>query len=237
VALPVGVVDQASLLAYAVSHGSAAYVAEVLTEAATATVPCTETARILLHLQLMTAGDRVRRLADFIRRAAAHIVAKRRQHTWAEIMDLVDQFVADGRHNNDPATVNGGGQISVGACRCTGERIGYFVKAHTYGYFDFTIVNRSRDDITLFPPGMNVAAMRLLVGNVFGQVDAQTIADAAESNKLEISNVDCGGQEYEIGLVAQGTGGNVALIHFMPFTVDPADFWHKDLLQAVGRLF
>jgi hypothetical protein len=239
VPLPNGVVGSPSLLSYAISKGTTAAVAGVLAQAAKADVPCTVTARLFIHLRRMTAGDKVERLAKFIEEAGAarEVRGQKRKHTWVEIMALVDLFVADNRHLNSPNAVQGGALIVEGSCRCTGERVRYFVKAHTYGWFDFTIVDRSRDDITLFPQGTTDAGMRGLVQNVLAQVDDDTVKDVLASNTIHISTEDYAGSTYEIGLIKQRDGVTVALIHFMPFTLDPADYWHKDLLGAVGWLF
>ena len=227
------------VLAFAVSKGTARRVAEVLTKAFTATMPCDVLSRLLCHLRHMTAGDRVQRLGTFIDEAAANLTARGRRHTWVEILELVDQFVADLRIANGPAALAVGAQIRRGQCVCSGERIKYFLRAHTYRYFDFTIVDRSKDDITMFPPGMAEAAMRNLVTQVFGALSAAAIEDASDAAEIIISNVRVGMLDYEVGLVAHGglPPNSVALLHLMPFLANADQYWHKNLLAAVGRLF
>ena len=152
--LPGGVANTGGdLLAYAIGRGTIPHVIEVLDEGHTAAMPVDAMAHALCHLRLMAAGDRVKRVASFISQAFASRTSKGRAHSWAEIMDLVDAFVNDNRHTNGPGTVGHPAAINVGRCYCTGERVAYFLKAHTYRFLDFTIVGRSRDDITFFPAG------------------------------------------------------------------------------------
>jgi hypothetical protein len=241
--LPNNVNDPPSLLSYAISRGTAAAVAEVLAEATKADkadkadngvgMSCTVTARLLIHLQRMTAGDRVIRLVRFIERADPARKARGRKHTWVEVMDLIDQFVADNRHNQDPATVPVGNAIVGVSCRCTGERIAYFLTAHTFGWFNFHIVDRTKDEITMFPPGTTLGGMRVLVQNALVNVDVEMVQDVLASDRMGIFTVGA----HEIGLVKQRNGNTVALVHFMPFSLNPADYWHKDLLSAIGPLF
>jgi hypothetical protein len=240
-ALPVGLVRPGGVantggdvLAYAIGRGTVPHVIEVLDEGRDAAMPVDAMARALCHLRLMAAGDRVKRVATFIREAYAARTSKGRAHPWAEIMDLVGAFVTDNRHTNGPGTVGHPAAINVGRCYCTGERVGYFLKAHTYCFLDFTIVGRSRDDITFFPAGTDAAAMDLAVRAAFAAIGGGDVDNAVAADQMVIANY----AGYETGLIADRAHHNcAALIHFMPFTLNREDYWHKNLLAAVGRLF
>jgi len=222
------------VLAYAIGQGTIQHVMNVLDEGRAAAMPVAAMARALCHLRLMGAGDRVARVATFIRLAYAARRSKGRDHSWTEIMDLVDAFVNDNRHTNGPGAIGHPPAIHVGRCHCTGERVGYFLKAHTYRFLDFTIVGRSRDDITFFPAGTNAAAMDLAVRAAFGAIAGGDVDNAVAADAIIIANH--GG--YETGLIADNAHHNcAALVHFMPYTLDPADYWHKNLLAAIGGLF
>jgi hypothetical protein len=77
------------------------------------------------------------------------------------------------------------------------------------------------------------------VTDAFNELSDNAIDDAKESNNISISNVHITGLDYEVGLVAQGQipANRVALIHLMPFLANSDQYWHKNLLAAVGLLF
>lgn len=237
ITLPGGVGNAIALVAWVIPQANIAAVVTVFNKAHAADVPIGSLVRLFCHLQHMTAGDRVARLGEFIDRAE---VARKthdqrgRDHTWPEVMNLIATFVTDQRVTNGPTTAPSPPSVNVGTQYCTSERITYFLKAHTYRYFDFSIVNRSRDDITLFPSGTGGGGMRTLVSNVLGNTDP---TDAQGNTQMTISTVDYGGSYYEVGLIGQNGSNQVGLLHFMPFTADAGAFWHKTLLTAIGRLF
>ena len=68
----------------------------------------------------------------------------------------------------------------------------------------------------------------------FAVIPGGDIDNAVAADAMSIANY----AGYETGLIADRAHHNcAALIHFMPFTLDPEDFWHKNLLAAIGRLF
>jgi hypothetical protein len=239
ITLPGGVANTGGdLLGYAEGRGNISQVKDVMANAHATTLPVDRLAYFLCHLRLMAAGDRVARLASFINDAYAARRSKNRNHSWTEIKDLVHQFVTDLRPANGPGGIGARTAQDRGRCHCPAERVTYFLKAHTYRFLDFSLVGRTKDDITFFPAAMTAGNMETLVYNVLGAIGAGAIDDAADSEVIRISTVNYGGSDYEIGLKAdRNIRGDVALMHFMPYTVDPADFWHKDLLTAIGKLF
>ena len=226
----------AGMLGYAVTRQHTAAVSEALSEAIDAEMIPAATDflfRLCDHLQHMAAGDRVQRVGKFIKEAKAARTSKGREHPWSEIERLLRNFTDDGRHNN--AAVPPAAAVTTNArIRCTGERIQYFMRAHSYAYHDFTIAGRTREDITFFALGTTVADVRGWVGTALTNVDDEDVDTAAEGGPARIIVVGT----YELGLIADGGGGGrAALIHFMPYSVDPARHWSSALLRAFRHLY
>ena len=190
--------------------------------------------RLFEHLQHVAAGDRVKREGLFIEEASASRNAKGRVHPWSEVETLLENFRQDNRHGNNPAAIPPPAPVNVGRIRCTGERIRYFMRGHSYAYHDFTLAARTRHEITLFPLGTTVANVRTAVGGALAAVSAADVDEAVDGGKVHI--VVVGG--YELGLIADAGGArNAALIHFMPHAMGAASFWHTSLLRAFRHLY
>jgi hypothetical protein len=144
----------------------------------------------------------------------------------------VELFITNNRHNN----IRPGAQaVNQGRCQCTAERIRYFFRAHSYAYRDFCIVNRSRDDITFFA-AMNVATMQTLVRDAFGELDADDIDEATQSDSVKFVNVDVNSNTYELGLIRESAKPRCPdSLHAVQS--QPRHYWHKDLLTAIAELF
>jgi hypothetical protein len=238
-----------SVLAYAITrcaHNRVQDLAVFLKAAAdadatgtAAPVPAANLFYLLQFLRDMTAGDSVDRLTSLVTGARKGRFAGKRRHSWASVFTLIHQFVTDNRRTLGPTNVPVTTAVTTNNIHCTGERFTYFFKAHTYAYCDFKLVNRSAADITFFSPGtVTYLAMQGLVQGACLSVPTGDVDDAISGSKMAVEHYTYSGHDYELGLVKDNAvRTRAALLHFMPFTVDPADYYHKDLLTAIGFLF
>lgn len=182
-------------------------------------------------------------LVDFIRLThTARSENKANGRNWAEVLNLVDQFVASGRRNAGVAVGNGAvinyGLPSGRTLRCNSERRLYFLRAHTLRYCDFSIIDRTKDDISFWPANtVSFNWITLLIQNqlcvggndgLLGQ-----ICSDAEGGNYSCQFVGV----FEVGVISQGHG-IFPLMHFLP-TANHLGVVvvHKGLLAAIAKLF
>jgi hypothetical protein len=162
------------------------------------------------------------------------------QRSWTAIATLVQRFIDQGRRN-PPAlagfgaahVLNVNSQAGVAAVQATHERICYFIRAHTLANCDFTIGDRTRDDIS-FWDAKTVGQMQTEVDAIENSGDMTTLVDQANnSNVMTLRLVD----DYDVGIVWNAPL-QFSILHFHPLPTHHGMIAVRSaLVRAIGNLF
>jgi len=186
------------------------------------------------------AHNRTGRVVKFISLAKAALAGHQvNNRDWAGMVGLFATFRAANRMPLGALAAPGQWTrvVDGATLKCSGQRIIYFLRAHTLRFCSFRIADRTKDDITFF--GGNGHSPAILQGLVTNMATSQpgvlkTVIDNADEDITHLSVQLVG--NYEAGVV-KNHDGTYSLIHFMPNNLYPGVVViHKALLLALGFL-